>query len=191
MKKLILLSAMAIFFGMAGSAQSFEKGNHAINLGFGLGNTRYFGAYYKGFTPSVSASYEMGIVEVPMGTQLTGVVGVGGYLGWSTSRYEYNWSNYYYRYNNFMIAVRGNYHFIFHEKLDPYFGIWAGVNVFTGGWRGDPPYPSSSVYKPSRTGATGGAYVGARYYFTDNLAVYAELGYLISVLNLGITFKIQ
>ena len=184
---------MAIFMMMAAGtiAQPFAKGNHAINLGFGLVNVKYWGAYYKGFTPSVSASYEMGIVEVPMGTQLTGVVGVGGYIGWSTSKYEYNWINQYYRYNNIWIGVRGNYHFIFHDKLDPYVGILVGADISTGGWRGDPPYPSSSVYKPTSSGVIGGAYVGARWYFTDNLAVYAELGYLISVLNFGITFKIE
>jgi hypothetical protein len=37
----------------------------------------------------------------------------------------------------------------------------------------------------------GGAYAGARWFFNDNIAVYAEVGYLISVLNFGVTFKIK
>lgn len=180
--------AMTLFIGMAGFAQPFEKGNHAINLGLGLGNTGYWGTYYSGFFPSISGSYEMGIVEVPMGSQLTGVVGVGGYLGWSYSKYSYSvWgSNDYYAQNDLIIAVRGNYHFIFHDKLDPYAGIWFGADIQTAKWKGSGQDPDIDFAK---TGPTGGAYVGARWYFNDNLAVYSELGYLISVFNFGVTFK--
>jgi hypothetical protein len=34
-----------------------------------------------------------------------------------------------------------------------------------------------------------GAHLGARYYFTDNIGAHAELGYGISVLTLGASFK--
>lgn len=189
MKKLLLMMAMIALTGMAGFTQSFEKGNQAINLGIGFGNTAYFGSYYSGFFPSISGSYEYAIVEVPMGAELTGVVSVGGYLGWSTSRYEYNWDNYYYRYNTFIIAVRGNYHFIFHNRFDPYAGIWFGAKIVGGGWHGDGSHPEN--WDATSSGPTGGAYVGARWFFNDNIAVYAELGYLISVFNVGLTFKID
>lgn len=181
----VLFSSTAIL------AQPFAKGNHAINAGIGFGNTAYWGSYYSGFFPSISASYEYGIVEVPMGSDLTGVVGVGGYLGWSTSKYDYDWDDIYYRYTDFIIAARGNYHFIFHDKLDPYAGVWLGFDIVSGKWHGDGSYPDDDIWGPEDSHVTGGAYVGARWYFNDQIAAYAELGYLISIFNFGVTFKIE
>lgn len=180
---------MVFLCGAVAVGQPFGKGNSAINLGIGLGNTGYWGTYYSGFFPSISGSYEYGIVEVPMGSQLTGVVGVGGYLGYSFSKYSYAiWGNDdYYAQHDFIIAVRGNYHFIFHDKLDPYAGIWFGADISSYKWKGTGMDPDIDV---ASSGPTGGAYVGARWYFNDNFAVYSELGYLISVFNFGVTFKL-
>jgi hypothetical protein len=190
MRKFILMTAMIVLTGMASTAQVFEKGSQAINLDLGFGNTAYWGSYYSGFLPSISASYEYGIVEVPMGSDLTGVVSVGGYMGMSMSKYGYDtWgSNDYYRTTNFIIAVRGNYHFIFHEKFDPYAGIVLGANLQTSKWKGDGSDPNIDY---ASTTPFGGAYVGARWFFSDNFAVNAEVGWLISVLNVGVTFKLK
>ncbi len=190
MKKLVIAAALLMFFGFQAFSQVFEKGNQAINVGIGFGNTNYWGSYYSGFLPSMSASYEYGIVEVPMGSQLTGVVSVGGYMGWSYSKYKWSaWVNDdYYATTDFIIAARGNYHFIFHDKLDPYAGVWFGVDISSTKWKGEGADPDVDF---GGTGPTGGAYVGARWYFTDNIAAYAELGYLISVFNIGVTFKID
>lgn len=183
----------ALLLGISAlTAQPFAKGDHAINVGIGFGNTAYFGSYYTGFYPSISASYELGIVEVPMGSELTGVLSVGGYLGWSASKYNYSaWSNddWYYSGSNFMIAARGNYHFIFHDKLDPYAGILLGVDIQSWKWHGDPGIPASKTLESDIDPAFG-AYVGARWFFSDNFAAYAELGYLISIFNIGVSFKI-
>ncbi|MBW6479377.1 MAG: hypothetical protein K0B37_08120 [Bacteroidales bacterium] len=187
MKKFTLMVTMLVLTGMAGFTQSFEKGSHAINLGLGFGNTDYFGSKYYGFFPSVSGSYEYGIVTVPMGSKFTGIVSVGGYLGWSASNYKENWEGYYYQYNTFIIAIRGNYHLIFHDKFDPYAGIWFGGRIHSGHWKGDGSHPGD--WKPSKSTPAAGAYLGARWFFTKKFAAYAELGYLISVFNVGITFK--
>ena len=190
MKKMLLLVAvMVLGAGIAVNAQPFAKGNHAINAGIGFGNTGYWGSYYSGFFPSISGSYEYGIVEIPMGSDLTGVVSVGGYMGWSTSKYDYDWDDIYYRYHDVIIAARGNYHFIFHDKLDPYAGVWLGGKVLTGTWTGSGEHPDD--WNAASGGFTGGVYVGCRYFFSDQWAVYSELGYLISVFNFGVTYKIK
>jgi hypothetical protein len=189
MRKLILMAAMIVLTGTAAFAQ-FEKGSQAINLGIGIGNTGGFGTYYSGFLPSASASYEYGIVEIPMGSDLTGVVSVGGYLGWSMSKYDYYGvaSDDYYLATDFIIAVRGNYHFIFHDQFDPYAGIALGADIQASKWKGDGDDPNIDF---ADTSPFGGAYAGARWYFTDNFAVYAEVGWLISVLNFGVTLKLK
>jgi hypothetical protein len=190
MRKLMLMTAMVVLLAMAGFTQVFEKGSQVINLDMGFGNTSYFGSYYSGFLPSFSGSYEYGIVEIPMGSELTGVVSAGAYLGMSLAKYGYsNWGNDdYYLTSDFVIGARGNYHFIFHEKLDTYAGVWFGVSIESSKWKGDGSDPNVDY---TSTGPTGGAYVGARWYFSDNFAVNAELGYLISVLNVGVSFKIK
>jgi hypothetical protein len=190
MRRIMLMAAMIILTGLASMAQVFEKGSQAINLGIGIGNTGYFGSYYSGFLPSFSGSYEYGIVEVPMGSDLTGVVSVGGYMGWSMAKYGYDtWGNDdYYLTTDFIIAVRGNYHFIFHEKFDPYAGIALGVDIQGSKWHGNGDDPNIDY---AETTPYGGAYAGARYYFSDKVAVYAEVGWLISVLNVGVTFKLK
>ena len=183
----MLMMAMIVLTGLAAFTQSFEKGSQAINLGIGVGNTAYFGSYYSGFLPSASGSYEYGIWEIPMGAELTGVISLGGYLGASMSKYIYGGNKDDYSLTtDVIIAARGNYHFIFHDKLDTYAGIWFGVDVVSTKYKG--PYADPNENYAS-TGPTGGAYVGARWLFSDNFGVYAELGYLISVLNVGVTFK--
>jgi len=184
----MLVTAMIVFTGMAGFTQAFEKGSNAINLGMGFGNTAYHESYYYGFFPSLSGSYEYGIVNVPMGSKLNGVVSVGGYLGWSTSNYDKDWNeDYYYHYNNFIIAVRGNYHFIFHDRFDPYAGLWFGGRIQAGHWKGNGDHPED--WEPAKSSPAAGVYVGARWFFTEGFGVYAEMGYLISVINIGVTFK--
>ena len=188
MRKLILLTAMIVLTGMAGVSQGFYKGMSAINVGIGVGNTGYFGTYYSGFLPSVSASYEYGIVEIPMGSSdLTGVISIGGYIGMSMSKYAYtNWGDDYYRTTDLIVAVRGNYHFRFHEQFDPYAGIILGADIQTSKWKGNGADPNVDY---ASTSPFGGAYAGARWFFNDNIGVYAEVGWLISVINAGVTFK--
>jgi hypothetical protein len=187
MKKILLMFAIIVMMGTMGFAQSFDKGSQAINLGMGFGNTAYHSSHYYGFFPSVSGSYEYGIAKIPMGSKLFGVVSLGGYLGWSASKYDEGWDDVYYRYNTVIIAFRANYHFIFHERFDPYGGIWVGAKINGGKWEGNGNHPDD--WEPAKASPVGGAYLGARWFFTDRFAVYSEVGYLISVFNVGVTFK--
>jgi len=189
MKKIILITALVIFTAHAGFSQVFGKGQQAINIGIGIGHTDFMKEYYSGFFPSISASYEYGVAEFPMGAELDGVIGVGAYLGWAMSYYGsiYGLNSDDFRENRFHIAARGNYHFVFHDKLDPYAGLQVGVNIPTFSYIGEGDEPDLS--KPD-TEPLGGIYVGARWHFNDQLSAYAELGYLISVLNFGVSIKL-
>jgi hypothetical protein len=184
MRKLILVMAMILMTGMVGFAQNFDKGSSGINAGIGLGPGYYGGGY--GFAFGVNGSYEYGIVKIPMGDKLHGVIGIGGLAGisWTTSNtYGGDW-----RYTNWTIAARGTYHFIFMDKFDPYAGILLGYRGQSWKWTGTGSGPWDAG---SSGGFTGGFFVGARYYFSDGFGVYAELGYLLNVLNVGVTFKIN
>jgi hypothetical protein len=185
----MLMTALLIVIGMVGFAQSFEKGSNAFNLGMGFGNTPYVGtSYYEGFFPSASVSYEYGIAKIPMGSQLTGVVSIGAYAGFCKSEYNFFDNGDHYDCYDLTMGVRGNYHFIFHEKFDPYAGVWIGANLPYQQWDGEWAEPEG-IYFAHKNGLAAGAYAGARWFFTDHIAVYSEVGWLISIVNVGITFK--
>jgi hypothetical protein len=188
MKKLMLLTTMVVMIGVAGFSQVFEKKSQAINIGIGFGNVNYvFDEDYSGFLPSVSASYEYGIVRVPMGSKMNGILSVGGYLAASMSYYgPQGYEKKEWRSTNIVIAARGNYHFVFHDRFDPYAGVAIGINLAGQKYIGD--NGDQEVEHPDPK-PFAGAYAGARWYFTDNFAVYAEMGWLISVVNAGVTFK--
>lgn len=191
MKKLILIFAIFFLVSATGFAQPFAKASHGINVGMGIGNTNYYGhSYYYGFYPSFQASYEYGIVEIPMGSTLVGVISAGGYVGYtfSKTRYSYWSSDDYYLTTNLIIAARGNYHFIFHDQLDTYAGVWFGADIAGSKWKGSGSDPDVDFVS---SGPAGGAYAGARWFFNDNIAVYSEIGWLITIFNFGVTFKID
>lgn len=190
MKKLIVFVLLSILTTGAIKAQVFAEKAQAINAGLGFGQTYFSGTYYSFTFPAIVASYEYGIVEIPMGAHLNGVISVGGFVGWSNTRYKFpNWGgDLKIVYNSFLISARGNYHFIFHDKIDTYAGIHLGYTGVSGKWKGDGTIPPN--YDFLSGGFTGGAYVGGRYYFNDYIAVYAELGWMLAILQVGATFRL-
>ncbi len=79
----------------------------------------------------------------------------------------------------------GNFHYPYVEKLDTYSGLllgWDVVNVKETGV----PYDN---YEDSASHIAWAWFIGARYYFRENMAAMAELGYGPSYLNLGLAFS--
>jgi len=187
MKNLSLFIIALLFVGASANAQGlvYGKGSSAINLGVGFGSTVITGT--TGFAPSFSASYEYGILEIPIGSN-TGVVSAGGIFGFGTASYNYtNWQDLKYKYNYFLVAARGNFHFIFHDQFDPYAGFLLGYSFVNGKWVGDGTKPNN--WNATSNGFQGGAYAGARWFFTPAIAAFAEVGWSISILTVGVTFK--
>jgi hypothetical protein len=185
MKKcFISLSMVLLASTMAFSQEpTFNIKDKVINLGVGFGSTLYNGSYYKTTVPPVSASLEVGILD---GIIDKGSIGVGGYLGYSSYKYEYyNWG---YKYTDFIIAARGTFHYPLVDKLDTYTGIILGVEVVTGKEFGTsiPGYNYSSA----GSGLARSWFVGGRYYFNEKFAAMGELGFGISWLTLGLSLKL-
>jgi hypothetical protein len=155
----------------------FVKGDKVINLGVGLGSN-YYGSYYGSHLPAFSGSFEVGIKD---GILEKGSIGVGGYLGYSSAKYENYWKT-----SNFLIGARGSFHYPLVKKLDTYTGILLGYNIF-----------STKYYDAYEGGLSASAsavafawYAGARYYFNDKFAGMAEIGYGIAYLTIGVALKI-
>jgi hypothetical protein len=160
---------------------TFNKGDKVLNLGFGLGSTLYSGSYYKSQIPPLSASVEVGVVDKVLEK---GVIGIGGYLGYSSYKYDYlGWG---WKYSNIIIGARGLFHYPLVNKLDTYTGLLLGYNVASSKEFGT---SLGYNYNASSGGVVYAWFVGARYYFKDTFGVMAELGYGITYLNLGVALK--
>ncbi len=184
MKKILLFIVVVILSLPQLLAQdpTFEKGDKVLNLGIGFGSAWYTGTGFNTSIPPVSASFEVGIVD---NVFEKGVIGVGGYFGYSSYKYSYGNDNFGWKYSNLFLGARGNLHYPLVNKLDTYVGLTIGVNIVSektfGGYTGT----SYGSYGGLRTAE----FIGARYYFSDNFAVMLELGYGVAYLNLGIALK--
>jgi len=185
MKKLsILLSVLVVATSVSFAQESvFNKGDKALNLGIGFGSILYMGSYYSTQVPPVSASLEYGYLD---GVLEKGVIGLGGYVGYSAHKWEYyNWG---WRYTTFIIGARGTFHYPLVDKMDTYMGLLLGARIVS-----SKEFGTNTGYYDYSAAGSGLAYswfVGARYFFTPNFAVMGELGYGISYINLGIALKI-
>lgn len=184
MKRVLVIIALVVFAlpQMTAQTPSFEKGDKVLNLGIGLGSAWYNGYGYSTQIPPLSASLEVGIVDNVLEK---GVIGVGGYVAYSSYKYTYPAYDYGWRYSNFLIGARGNFHYPLAEKLDTYVGLTLGINVVSektfGGYTG--------VSYGSFGGLRAAGFVGGRYYFKETFALMAELGYGVTYLNIGIALK--
>jgi hypothetical protein len=183
-KATTLLFAMLLASTTLFSQEStFNVGDKVLNASIGFGSTLYSGSFYSTAVPPVSASLEFGIKD---GILDKGVIGVGGYVGYSSYKWEY--SGWGYKYNDIMIAARGAFHYPFVDKLDTYFGILLGAEIVTYKETGD-AIPGYDDYSTSGSGMLFSTFIGGRYYFTENFAGLLELGWGVAYLNLGIALK--
>ncbi len=186
MKRNVFAIALLLFFSASSWAQEFEEGDIVLNLGIGFGSTLYSGSFYSTSIPPISASVEYGIMD---GVLDEGSIGVGGYLGFSQYKWDYNvfGADWGYKYTNFVIGARGVFHYPVLDQLDTYTGILLGFNVVSVDEYGSEVFGYS--YSTSGSGIVGSWFVGGRYYFSDNLAAMLELGYGITYFNFGVALK--
>jgi hypothetical protein len=167
---LMVMAVVAILLiSTSGKAQDVQtvKGKNYLNAGIGLGS---FGLTGTGLP--ITLSLEHGITDQ---------ISVGGQLGFI--RTTYNSST---RWTYYIIGARGSYHFneilnVSNPKLD----IYGGAGIFYRGW-------SWKDKNSSASGVSGGGidfalHAGGRYMFGNSVGVFAEAGYGISALQLGLS----
>lgn len=175
-KSLKFLCVIALVFSATfASAQArYDKGDVLLNAGIGLGY------YFAGGVP-VLVSAEFAVNDV---------FSIGPYLGYTSYNYNWGFGGYRWRYTFFDIGARASYHFselfeIRNEKVDIYGGAFLGFVISS--YSGD---EFSGYNDPYSGGVRLGIHAGARYFFSEKVAGYGELGYGIAPLSLGLTFKL-
>lgn len=187
MKKLLLIIACAFFSIQLATAQDFSKGDFVINAGIGFGSTLHTGSGMKTTVPPISASLEYCLIDNLFDEN--SAIGIGGVIGYSAQKYEYDYpyiGKFETKYSDFLIGARGTFHYQFVDKLDTYAGIVLAYDIVS---TSSSSSHSSINYNADGSSFFAGAYVGARYYFTNNFAAMAELGYDIAVFKVGVAFK--
>lgn len=200
MKKLFYLVAVVLITALilpmnanaqgseSGEIRGFNKGKIVPQIGIGLGTYYYTPGYVgRSFAVPVVFGIEGGVHDY---------VGVGGYFGFVTRRYDrsYNWNGVRReRVSTLSTGARGTFHFynmiedltgadLFTDKLDIYVGVLLGYehNIY-----------SDENIDSYRGRFFGGGMVGVRYYPTKCFGIYAEVGRnVLSFINLGAAFRL-
>lgn len=151
----------------------FAKGDKLLNIGVGVNS------YYSGGFP-LGASFEVGVTDE---------ISVGANVDYLSSKYS--GFGFDYKFTTIYFGARGSYHFneilsIDNDKIDLYAGATVGFRSFTF----KDKYSGESLTGTYGSGVYLGAFIGGKYFFTDNVAAFAELGAIGSTnVRLGVAFK--
>ncbi len=168
MKKVLLFIAAAICSVTAASAQMTE-GDSSISAKVG---------FCGGYGVPITVTYEKAL----WGINEASCVTLGGTVAYGSV------GDAYYRVSDFIIGARGTYHYVI-NKWDLLGGVTLGYDVASVNWKNEYKYMKDVVGNPSNGGLFFGINVGANYYFKENWAVGAEIGYGLATINLGVTYK--
>jgi len=169
-KHVSLFAVMMALGTLSSFGQAYEQGDKLLNIGVGLGS-QFMASGAKG-TPPVGLSLEFGVSDK---------ISVGAYGGYDGAKVETGMGDW--KYNYIIVGGRGSYHFDFGvENLDPYAGVMLGYNIAS--VNTDTNLPTASA-----GGFIWGAHAGARYFFSPKFGAFAEVGYGIAWLNVGVALK--
>ena len=110
-----------------------------------------------------------------------------GMLGIQVGAEYYSWSNPFFSYKYIPIGVTANYHFKLDEpKFDPFVGLGLGYQIISCDFTGsgiNSGCSNSAIYFIGRA--------GARYFLSQGMSVYADVGAGAATFNVGMMFKLH
>jgi hypothetical protein len=186
--KIIFIFLMTIV-SFESYSQAFVKDTKVVALGVGLGSS--LGSFnYSSQIPGLSIQYEQGVWEAGD----VGIISLGGYLGYKSFSMTSAAGNFEAtsKWNYTIVGARSafHYHGIDNDKVDLFGGLMLSYNFL------NYSYSDNTGLTNNSSGNLGNSagftiYVGGRYFFTDNFAGFAELGYGVSYLNLGLVLRLN
>ena len=177
MKKLILVLVLVVglvSLGVNQASAQFAKNDNLLNIGIGVNS------YYSGGIP-FGASFEVGVTDE---------ISVGGSVDYLSHNYGSVFGSDW-KFTAIYIGARGSYHFnellnLSNENIDVYGGLTLGYRSFS--W-------SDSAFGTGRVDIYGsgmflGIYAAGRYYFSEKVGAFLEVGAVGSTnAKLGVAFK--
>ena len=164
----------------------FNLGDRVISLGLGIGNTLYTGGRgYSTMVPPLSVSFEQAIAEDIFRKGALGLMGSIGFTSYSfrymVDPYDFGWD-----YHNIILGAGSLFHYPLLERLDTYVGALLGYNFTTIAESGD----TGDNDPDSAGGFLIAAFLGGRYYFTDQVSAFARIGYGVAYLIIGVSYRL-
>ncbi|SOD96839.1 hypothetical protein [Spirosoma fluviale] len=164
-----ILLILGLFVGTQSFAQYVpDKGSKLLNLGIGVGG--YGGIGFGGGGIAFGGSFEAGVAK-----NIT-VGGIASFRSYSGVGSYYS------------IGARGSYHFnellnMSDEKVD----LYGGLGLIYSGFSYKDGFLSSAY---NYGGIDLGLHIGGRYFFSEKVGGFAEVGVGVAPLQLGVTFKL-
>jgi hypothetical protein len=178
MKRILLISvllvlALSISFGQI----AYKKSDQVGSLMIGLGSLVYTSGA-SGSVPPLTVAYDMGYNEN---------ISFGGLVSYTGAKYDWGYGGYNTTWTYIIIAARGAYHLdlLHKDNIDTYGGLMLGYDIASVSTN----YNAFGYSASAGGGLLFGGFVGGRYYFNPNLAVQAELGFGLAILNIGVAYK--
>lgn len=172
-----LLIASTGVFSQEINSSGFEnvKGKNFLNAGIGLGSFGLSGAgglpitasFEHGFTKNISAGINAGLIKRSFAT---------------------DW-----KYTYLLLGVRGSYHLNEVLKIgNPDLDVYAGAGLTYRRYKIKYGSDLNEDYYGKASGGdmTINIHAGGRYFFTQGIGAFAEIGYGISPLQIGVTIKL-
>ena len=177
------------------AATVIDDNNLFINAGIGFGPgvdiAGWSGTDFKMAIPPISASVDF---KLPIEFPIT----LGAIIMYTRWDWSYNFLNLFnleWKYSRFGFGLRGMYHFNLMENLDTYAGltlgyVWHSLSVSIPNNFPGEQWTQSELAELAVNQVLWGLNIGARYFFTDYLGAYIELGYSsLQYVGAGLTVK--
>jgi len=183
--------------GTIGNNEPFSKGTNVLGLSIGVGGYYSYWGYGYSETPNFVLTYE----NATFGNVGPGVISLGALLSykgigdnWVAGGYSYSE-----KWNYWIVGLRSAFHWNFTNspKFDPYIGLMLGYYYINYTFSTDNPdyfHPGNPGYVYYASSYPNyyalSLYLGARYYVSNKVGIWGELGYGYSTLALGVNFKL-
>jgi len=188
----VLMFVMSPLFSFSnGYTGPFNNKDLVVQGGIGL----VLDPYGDIVIPPLSVAVDFGN-EFDLGNGKSLPLSYGGIFSIYKTEYSYNYyynsSNYVWSYTYIVVGARAALHLnkylnIKNKNVDLYSGLMVGYNIVSyekpKGWNYD-SYDTKDSYLVTDF------FAGARYFFSPSLAGFAELGYGVEWLKLGLSFKL-
>jgi hypothetical protein len=190
MRKISFLFAMILMamVSQVSFGQAFEQGTKVVSVGYGFGNLNRalfktyesMGGYkYSGMGP-LFAKFEYGVSDkIGLGLNIAHINANVKY-GTGSSQSEIDWKN-------TSALLRMNIHFSNSDKLDAFWG--AGLGYRFGSWKFKNEDSSIDEVMPNIIPLGFETTIGVRYFFIENLGIYAEAGIAKAPIQFGLNAK--
>ncbi len=187
MKKIYTL-LIVLFSALAVNAQTVQQGDILINGGLGVASYDTDNLDFPAL--AISADY---LAQDQLFDEHSSL-SMGAYLGYHHQSVKNVYASD--KTSTLILGVRSDVHYDFLDRLDTYAGLMLAYKhqSFSNERKVGATLPGGIVLPAGSDSSSDGKFllgihVGARYFFTENLGAFAEVGYGVSPLEIGVTYK--